>query len=144
MFVTDPIGIIGEEEAARMLKKKGYEVVEHNWHMGHWEIDLIAENKKEIVFVEVKARTTTYGNILPEEYVDENKKKRMILSGNAYIRQHRSTKSLRFDIIGIEVDPETMKVTYRSHLENAFYPTSHAITNGSHTPSWLWVRKKTK
>ena len=143
-FVTDPIGIKGEEEAAKMLEKKGYKVIEHNWHLGHWEIDLIAENKQEIVFVEVKARTTMYGDIRPEEYVDENKKKRMILSGNAYIKHRKSDKSLRFDIIGILVDPATMEVTYRAHMENAFQPSMHTITSGSHSASWLWRRKKEK
>ena len=142
MFVTDPIGIKGEEEAAKMLSKKGYKVIEHNWRLGHWEIDLIAENKKEIVFVEVKARTTMFGDIRPEEYVDENKKRRMITAGNAYMRYSRSTKSLRFDIIGIVVDPETMKVTYRSHLENAFQPSAHVATRGSHSPSLVWNRRK--
>ena len=141
MFVTDPIGIKGEEEAAKMLEEKGYKIIEHNWRLGHWEIDLIAENKQEIVFVEVKARTTMFGNIRPEEYVDENKKKRMITSGNAFLRRCKSTKSLRFDIIGIVVDPQTMEVTYRSHIENAFQPTMHAITSGSHSPSWLWRHK---
>jgi putative endonuclease len=72
MFVTDPIGIKGEEEAAKMLEKKGFKVLEHNWRMGHWEIDLIAENKDTVVFAEVKARTTMYGDIRPEEYVDED------------------------------------------------------------------------
>ena len=65
-FVTDPIGIIGEAEAAKMLEKKGFKVVEHNWRMGHLEIDLIAESKKEVVFAEVKARTTTFGDKTPE------------------------------------------------------------------------------
>jgi len=143
-FVTDPIGIKGEEEAAKMLEAKGYTVLEHNWRLGHFEIDLIAENKHEIVFVEVKARTTMFGNIRPEEYVDESKKKRMVTSGNAYIKQHRSAKSLRFDIIGIVVDPETMEVTYRSHIEDAFQPTTRAITNGSHSAGWLWGHKKTR
>lgn len=141
-FVTDPIGIKGEDEAAKMLEKKGYKVIEHNWRLGHWEIDLIAENKQEIVFVEVKARTTMFGNIRPEEYVDEAKKKRMITSGNAYMKHSKCTKSLRFDIIGIVVDPQTMEVTYRSHMENAFQPTTRAITKGSHSPSWLWGHKK--
>ena len=50
MFVTHPIGIIGEEEAAKMLEAKGFRIKEHNWRMGHLEVDLIAENKKEIVF----------------------------------------------------------------------------------------------
>ena len=144
MFVTDPIGITGEEEAAKMLEKKGYKVIEHNWRLGHFEIDLIAESKKEIVFVEVKARTTMYGNIRPEEYVDENKKRRMITSGNAYMRHCRSDKSLRFDIIGIVVDPETMEVTYRAHLENAFRPSARAVTSGSHSSSRLWGHKKAR
>ena len=66
-FVTNPIGIIGEEEAAKMLNKQGFKVIEHNWRMGHLEVDLIAESKHEIVFAEVKARTTSeiiYGSIL--------------------------------------------------------------------------------
>ena len=108
MFVTDPIGIKGEEEAAKMLEAKGYTILAHNWRLGHWEIDLIAENKQEIVFAEVKARTTMFGNIRPEEYVDEAKKKRMITSGNAFVRHNKSNKALRFDIIGIVVDPQTL------------------------------------
>jgi len=143
-FVTDPIGIKGEEEAAKMLEKKGYKILEHNWRLGHYEIDLIAENKEEIVFVEVKARTTMFGNIRPEEYVDESKKRRMITSGNAFIRHCKSTKSLRFDIIGIVVDPETMEVTYRTHYENAFNPATHVITSGSHSAGWIWGHKKTR
>ena len=141
-FVTDPIGIKGEEEAAKMLEKKGYRIVAQNWRLGHYEIDLIAENKQEIVLVEVKARTTMFGDFRPEEYVDEAKKKRMITSGNAFIRHSKSTKALRFDIIGIVVNPETMEVTYRSHLENAFNPAIHAITNGSHSAAWRWGHKK--
>ena len=141
-FVTNPIGIKGEEEAAKMLEKKGFKVIEHNWHLGHWEIDLIAESKDEVIFAEVKARTTMYGDLRPEEYVDEAKKKRMILSGNAFMRRCRSTKSLRFDIIGIVVDPDTMEVVYREHLEDAFQPTTRSITHGSHSPSWQWSHKK--
>ena len=144
MFVTNPIGIKGEEEAARMLEEKGFKVIEHNWRLGHWEIDLIAENKNEIVFAEVKARTTMFGDIRPEEYVDANKKRRMITAGNAYMRYRRSAKSLRFDIIGIVIDPKTMEVTYRMHLENAFYPSTRAITKASHSPSWIWSHKKTR
>ena len=141
-FVTDPIGIKGEEEAAKMLEKKGFKIVAHNWRLGHFEIDLIAENKEEIVFAEVKARTTMFGDIRPEEYVDENKKKRMIISGNAYMRHTKSAKSLRFDVIGIVVNPETLEVTYRAHLENAFKPSMHAMTSGSHSASWRWGHKK--
>ena len=75
MFVTNPIGIIGEAEASKILEKKGFRILEHNWRMGHLEVDLIAENRNTIVFVEVKARTSTFGDIRLEEYVDENKKR---------------------------------------------------------------------
>ena len=42
MFVTNPIGIAGEAEAAKMLEAKGFRIVERNWRMGHLEVDLIA------------------------------------------------------------------------------------------------------
>jgi len=141
-FVTNPIGIIGEEEAAKMLKKKGFKVVEHNWRMGHLEMDLIAESKEEIVFAEVKARTTSFGDKTPEEYVDEGKKRRMIASANAYLKQRKSEKTPRFDIIGILVDAETNEITYRGHWENVFHPTMHSISSSSHSGTWKWRKKK--
>lgn len=140
-FVTNPIGIKGEEEAAKMLEKKGFKVVEHNWRMGHLEIDLIAESKREIVFAEVKARTTMYGDIRPEEFVDEDKKKRMIAAGNAYIKHKKSDKALRFDIIGLVVNPETMEVTYRCHMENAFQPQSRSVSSGQYNGQWKWFHR---
>lgn len=140
-FVTNPIGIIGEEEAAKILEKKGFRVIEHNWRMGHLELDLIAENKKEIVFAEVKARTGTFGNIRPEEYVDETKKRRMIAAANGYIKYHKVEKLPRFDIIGILVNPDTNEITYRNHLENAFTPHVRTITSGSYSGQWKWGHK---
>lgn len=137
-FVTDPIGIIGEAEATKMLEKKGFKVIEHNWRMGHLEIDLIAENREEIVIVEVKARTTMYGEIQPEEYVDENKKRRMIAAGNAYIKHRKTDKSLRFDIIGILVDPQTQEITYRCHMENTFRPQLKTVNTGFFNGRCKW------
>ena len=141
-FVTDPIGIIGEEEAAKMLEAKGFKIMEHNWHLGHMEIDLIAETKKEVVLAEVKARTSTFGDLRPEEYVDEAKKRRMIIAGNAYVKQKRLNKALRFDIIGILVDPQTQEVTYRGHWENAFNPEARTTTAGSHSGQWNWFHRE--
>ena len=141
-FITDPIGIIGEEEAVRILEKKGFRILEHNWRMGYLEIDLIAENKDEVVFVEVKARTTTYGEIRPEEYVDEAKKRRMIVAGNAYMKYRQSDKALRFDIIGILVNPDTEEVTYCNHLENVFAPTLRTCNTGSFNGAGKWRKKK--
>ena len=141
MFVTNPIAIIGESEAAKMLEAKGFKVIEHNWRMGHLEVDLIAENKNEIVFVEVKARTTTFGNRMPEEYVDEDKKRRMTVAANAYIKYRKIDKLPRFDIIGILVNPNTNEILYRSHLENAFHPHVRTINSGSFSGQWRWSHR---
>ena len=135
-FVTNPIGIIGEAEAAKMLEKKGFKIMEHNWRMGH------LESKKEVVVAEVKARTTTVGEKTPEEYVDENKKRRMLAAANAYVKYHRTEKTPRFDIIGILVDAETNEVTYRGHWENAFQPQVRSISSGSYSGSGLWRHRR--
>ena len=141
MFVTNPIGILGEQEAANILKKKGYRVIEKNWRMGHLEVDLIAENKKEIIFVEVKARTTTFGNKMPEEYVDTLKRKRIIAAANAYIKYKQIDKSPRFDIIGIIIHPRTNNITYSNHIENAFYPEIRTINSSSYSGKWKWKHR---
>lgn len=140
-FVTNPIAIKGENEAAKMLEDKGFRIVERNWRMGHLEMDLIAESKTEIVFAEVKARTTTFGDKMPEEYVDEDKKRRMIAAGNAYIKYRKLTKIPRFDIIGLVVHPETFEISYRCHLENAFTPRLKTIHANSFSGNWRWSHR---
>ena len=140
-FVTNPIAIIGEKEAAKMLEAKGFRIVERNWRMGHLEVDLIAESKNEIVFAEVKARTSTFGDRMPEEYVDEDKKRRMTAAANAYIKYRKIEKLPRFDIIGILVNPNTSEIIYRGHLENAFQPRVRTISAGSYTGKWRWSHR---
>jgi putative endonuclease len=141
MFVTNPIAIIGENEAAEILEKKGFRILERNWRMGHLELDLIAENRKEIVFAEVKARTSAFGNKMPEEYVDEIKRKHMIAAANAYIKYHKIEKQPRFDIIGIIIDAQTNEITYKNHLENAFLPQTRTISSGSFSGKWRWFHR---
>ena len=141
MFVTNPIGIIGEAEASKILEKKGFRILEHNWRMGHLEVDLIAENRNTIVFVEVKARTSTFGDIRPEEYVDENKKKRMIAAANAYIKYKKTEKTPRFDVIGVVVNPSTEEITYKCHLEDAFVPQVRTIHANSFSGNWRWSHR---
>ena len=98
------IGQKGEQIAVETMQKKGFRVVDTNWKLGHLEMDVIAVSKKEIAFVEVKTRTTSFGGKRPEEYVDELKRRRMAAAANAYIKYHKIELVPRFDIIGI--DPE--------------------------------------
>ena len=143
MFVTNPIGIIGETAAARILEAKGFRITERNWRMGHLEVDLIAENKDEIIFAEVKARTSTFGDKMPEEYVDETKRRRIIAAANAYIKYKAVSKSPRFDIIGIIVDAQSNEITYQNHVENAFVPHLRTIHSGTFSGARKWSHRRT-
>ena len=52
------IGRMGEEKVAEYLRRHGYIILKRNWRNSRFgEIDIIAENRENIVFVEVKTRT---------------------------------------------------------------------------------------
>lgn len=107
-------GTAGENLAQSYLKNKNYIVLFTNWRHKRSEIDIIAQDGKIIVFVEVKTRNnTSFGN--PEEFVDKNKIKKMQEAAEAYIEQFDWHGELRFDIIAIEKD------NVITHFEDAFY-----------------------
>ncbi len=60
MATKREIGIAGEDEAAKALKKKGYRIVEKNYRSRFGEIDIVAEEKGYLVFIEVKRRNYGY------------------------------------------------------------------------------------
>ncbi|WP_062313040.1 YraN family protein [Demequina rhizosphaerae] len=56
MAVKDEVGRYGEELAARRLLEDGWEVLARNWRCGLGEVDIVARDGAEVVFVEVKTR----------------------------------------------------------------------------------------
>ena len=137
------IGQKGEEIAAKIMRKKGFRVVDTNWKCGHLEIDVIAVNKKEIAFVEVKTRTTSFADKRPEEYVDEVKRRRISAAANAYIKQHQVCLTPRFDIIGITMDPDTYTIVETTHIEDAFLPSQQVIGNSTFSGENKWHHRNT-
>ena len=101
-------------------------------------MDIIAISRKEIVFVEVKTRTSTFGGKQPEEYVDELKRRRMAAAANTYIKMHQIELVPRFDIIGLLIDPDTHKVVEQTHLEDAFLPPQRTIGKSSFSGQGKW------
>ncbi|MBQ4122969.1 YraN family protein [bacterium] len=96
----------GEQLACEYLKKTGYKIIEQNWHFSkNAEIDIIAKEKDTIVFIEVKARTSTnYGH--PFEAINERKIKKIHTAVLGYLSNYKNKyKSFRIDgiaIIGLE------------------------------------------
>ena len=62
MYVSHELGRIGENIIADYITKLGYKVVERNFECNQGEIDIVAKDKEELVFIEVKTRTDiSYG-----------------------------------------------------------------------------------
>jgi len=117
MKQKDVLGQTGEKIAATYLQNKGYKILERNWRGRFGEIDIIAQEKNQIVFVEVKARQSKdFG--LPEEAVDFKKQNKLVRTALEYLQKTPTKLSFRFDVIGIEFKSfSNYKI---SHIKNAF------------------------
>ena len=101
-----------EDLAASFLKKKGYKILERQYKSKHGEIDLIAREGDEIVFVEVKARQTSeFG--YPEESVTRSKLSKIAAVGDEYLKDQKLERALyRIDVVAIEFDQNPPKITH--------------------------------
>lgn len=113
------IGKIGENIACDYLKQKEYKVIERNFRCRQGEIDIIAIDilKEEIVFIEVKSRTSLeYGE--PAEAVDRIKQKHIYQSARYYIYKNEIKDiAIRLDIIEVYLYRNNNKV---NHIKQAF------------------------
>ena len=111
------LGKFGEDLAVQRLEANGYRILDRNWHVREGEIDIIAEIEGEIVFVEVKTRTSDlFGG--PEEAITQNKQKRIIRASLAYLQEvDMLDKNWRVDFIGILCNSKN-EVIDLQHFEN--------------------------
>lgn len=130
-------GALAENIAADYLIKQGYTIRERNFRMRHIEIDLIAEKDNEIVFVEVKARSSDYVDALYA--VDKQKQNKMLSGADMYLRALPVLYWYRFDIITITGTKEDYKL---EHYPDAFI--SPLRTRVHPRPSRPSNRRKTK
>lgn len=112
-MINKKIGNAGEDLACRYLEKQGYKILERNKHYSRFcEIDIIAQYKNTVVFVEVKTRkTNAFGT--PQEAVTKTKYENIKKGVQFYLSENR-TKDFRIDAICITLKPE-LKI---EHLKN--------------------------
>jgi putative endonuclease len=98
------LGGAGERLAAGWLEARGYRVVARNWRCAYGELDLIAEEADELVFVEVKTRRgVAHG--APEEAITARKRVHLIDAAQWYLVEHqREAQAWRIDVIAIQLD----------------------------------------
>ena len=94
-------GAAGEELAANFLTQQGYRILERNYRFERCEIDLVAQDGNELVFVEVKARhSEKFGS--PEESVTDEKEERLKKAAEGYLVERGiENQPCRFDVVAI-------------------------------------------
>lgn len=111
------IGYRAEDIAARYLSDLGYKILDKNLSFKFGELDLVALDKKIIVFVEVKYRRSLEHGY-PFEAVHRAKQKKIILAAKAYLARHKALPLCRFDVLSLHGDLSCPKV---EHIIDAFW-----------------------
>jgi putative endonuclease len=95
-------GSYGEQIAAEYLQKNGFVILARNFRSGRYgEIDIVAEEKEYICFVEVKTRS---GNLFgtPAEAVGHTKRQKLRALAWIYLKQNKmGERNMRFDIVEV-------------------------------------------
>ena len=112
------LGRYGESVALHYLEDRGYKLVDRNYNCRYGEIDLIVQQGRELVFVEVKARTSSrFG--LPEDAVTRQKIRKLRQVIAVYLQQGAPRHyGLRLDVIAIELELQTKRILDIRHYQN--------------------------
>lgn len=112
------LGKEGELLARKYLVKKRYKILQTNWKLGNIEVDIIAQTKKTIVFVEVKTRSSEVFQ-LPEQAVDLHRQRRLTMAADSFMKQFSDKYEARFDIIAVVMENGNTEIR---HTIDAFCP----------------------
>lgn len=118
MALHNTLGKAGEDTAAQYLEQHGYTILERNWRKNHLELDIVAAKDGELIVVEVKTRSNT-DYIEPQDAVNWQKIRRIVVAADAYIKHFCMDASVRFDIITVVGRPGEFRI---EHIKDAFYP----------------------
>lgn len=109
-------GKIAEDFASDHLKRKGYSIIERNFHSRFGEIDIIAKKNDTLIFVEVKAKTgNDFGT--PEEMINSKKISKVRRMAEIYLNGNSSL--CRIDIVAIVFNSQH-KLLRLTHYENVY------------------------
>ncbi len=107
----------GERLAADFLTGNGYQILETNFRCPLGEIDIIARDHQEIVFVEVKTRKS-HALGYPEQAVGIQKQKKLSQLALWYLQAKKmSDKKARFDVVAVTLAVQANEINL---IKNAF------------------------
>ncbi len=116
------LGDRGERAAVKYLKQQGFRIIARQYRNSYGEVDIIAQDGKTMVFVEVKTRTSTNDG-QPFEAVDTRKQEKLTRIALAWLKQYdRLEQPARFDVVSI-LWPDDKGEPQIQHFRNAFEAT---------------------
>ena len=114
------LGVWGEDVAASFLEKHGFVVLERNVRTRYGELDIVARDGEELVFVEVRTKShIKFGH--PFETIGPKKIFKLRNMARWYLQARKLGESVlcRFDAIAIVGSPES---TYSiEHIRNVVF-----------------------
>ena len=107
----------GEQAAADWLKKHGWRIRAKNFSCRFGEVDIVAENREYLAFVEVKLRKDA-AFAEAKEFVSYAKQRRLISTAQYWLALRPTEKQPRFDVV--EIYGRKGAVASINHIENAY------------------------
>lgn len=113
-------GALGEDAVCAELERRGHRILARNYHKRVGEIDIISEIGDFIVFTEVKARKL--GSMVSGlEAVDFTKKKKIVMTADAYLTENPCGLYVRYDIAEVWLTRGSVPAVVRVDIyEDAF------------------------
>ena len=113
-------GAMGEILAARFLRGKGYAIQSSNYRCRLGEIDIIATDRRYVVFVEVKTRKED-SRYLPREAVTITKQRKLLQTAAMYLSRFPTALQPRFDVVEVvTAKDDPMKIIEINHIVGAY------------------------
>jgi putative endonuclease len=101
---TKEKGQEGERLAVRFLEDEGFRILDRNYRNRIGEIDIVAEDREVLVFVEVRTLKASAGHS-PEETIQWKKQQHISRTALAYIQFKRlEDRPARFDVVSVTLD----------------------------------------
>ncbi len=115
------IGRIGEERVAKYLKSKGYIILKRNYKDRYGEVDIIAQNDENIVFVEVKTRSES-SIVSGFEAVDFKKQRLIKNEALMFTKRYKTDLEPRIDVAEVihKTDENGKEIWKLNYLKNAY------------------------
>jgi putative endonuclease len=124
MAQHNELGKQGETIACNYLRKLGYTILSTNWRYKHEEVDIIAKQQNDLIFVEVKTRTLSEHSD-PTDTITKGKMRHLVDAAEEYVTSRNLDVESRFDVITVVVGTSNnnQKTNPKiEHIKDAFGP----------------------